>query len=211
MTIGYVGSLRNKINMEGGYKEGQTYIYQDDIEIGQKGFHYVTNIIDLYHSCFIFNENFVIFEVEILGRFKTEGYRSVTNKLKIIRILSKREIQIISKNKIEFDKKGNLIRFEDSNGNWSICEFNDNRDFIKHIHSDGRWQSWKYDSKDRWIEYKTFKGDKITNKYNNKDQLVEKKFNDSDYWKYEYDEYGNLTKEIKSHKNEVTNYIFPKV
>jgi hypothetical protein len=63
------------------FEEGQTYEHQGDISLCQSGFHFCENpfdVLDYYDLC---DSEFAAVEAE--GETKTEGSKTVTNKIKI--------------------------------------------------------------------------------------------------------------------------------
>ena len=123
------------------YEEGKTYTFKGKLQMCSTGFHFCQNPKDTlqYYS---FTKDFILMEIEALGEVITKDNKSVTDILKVTKILSKDETKILlgiiedydekgnlihSKNSSgnewwnEYDEKGNLTHFKDSNGyEWSI-------------------------------------------------------------------------------------------
>jgi hypothetical protein len=75
--------------------------------------------------------------------------------------------------KMEYDKKGNEVKFEDSKGYWEKMEYDKKGNRVKYEDSNGYWWKSEYDKKGNRVKYEDSSG----------------------YWeKREYDEKGNQVK-----------------
>lgn len=191
------------------YEVGKTYEI-DDMEMCWHGFHFcqkMEDVLEYYH----FSSNFVLLEVEALGGIETEGNKSVTNKMKVLRVVPEEEYNFDFKN-MEYDSKGNLTHFKnsggyerwnvyDSDGNMIYCEDSDGYKSWHEYDVDGNQiyckfsnihESWnEHDLNGNTICMKTANGDKTRFVYdNNGDMIYVKYFNGVERW-YEYDSKGN--------------------
>ena len=151
------------------FTEGFTYEMKGKPELCSEGFHACGNPDDVF-GYYPYNENFVLFEVEILGDF-VESYDKVcTNKMKIVRVIPFEEYNDIFVNH-KFDEYGNLIYKEESNGYWEKFEYDDYGNLIYLEDSYGFWEKSKFDEFGNEIYWE----------------------NSNNFWKKsKFDEFGNL-------------------
>ncbi len=76
------------------YKVGETYSHDGDIEVCKKGFHFCQKASDCFNY-YRFDSNNRVAEVEAMGAVKTEGDKSVTDKIRIIREIPWEELLTI--------------------------------------------------------------------------------------------------------------------
>lgn len=77
------------------YEENKIFSIDEDPVVCKSGFHYCSKLVD----CFNYYANIdshVFAEVEILGKVDSEGDKSATNKIKILRVLGRSEVNILS-------------------------------------------------------------------------------------------------------------------
>lgn len=94
--IGYKGFNQGLKCLSYTYEVGKVHEYSDKISLCAKGFHFCQKLGDVfnyYSDRPYYNHVFAV--VEALGEIKTGGNKSVTDKLKVIKILSKEEINVI--------------------------------------------------------------------------------------------------------------------
>ena len=145
------------------YEVGQTY-EMEDISICHHGFHACLKMIDtlFYYD---YKKEFVLFEVELLGEIIEEDNKLVTNKIKIVRVVSPEEY-------VDFkvDDRGNLIYHKSSDGYEWWREFDERNNEIYSKYSSG-YEWWReYDLNDNCIHYKNSHGYEYNYRYdiNNK-------------------------------------------
>jgi hypothetical protein len=192
--------------MKTGYKATYDYIcINHKFEIGhsyelshkpipcQYGFHYCVNPKDVLHY-YPIQHKFRLLEIEDLGESITEGDKSVTNKIRIIREVPKEEYYPlfgIVNNKLkfvnifgclekrEFDERNNCIYYEKSNGDWQKYTYDERNNKIRYEESGGYWVKHEYDERNNQIYYEDSNG----------------------YWdKYTYDVNNNYLKTERGHK-----------
>ena len=98
------------------YEIGNTYELREDetLEICHCGFHFCKNPIDVFGY---YSNDFLIAEVEALGDIQQEGTKYCTNKIKIVKELTKEQLK-----KLIVDDRYNTAKY-----NWGKCnsgEFN---------------------------------------------------------------------------------------
>jgi YD repeat-containing protein len=165
--IGYKGTDFNGYCKNLQYKVGETYSLDGELKICKSGFHFCKNLINVDNYYSFCNQDYEYYEIEALGNIITEGDKSVTDKIKIIRKLSKKDIEEISKNnikynefgkliyfkfnkfwlKIEYNKQGKIINFKDSQGFLYRKEYNKYGLEIWHEDSNGYFREIKYDER----------------------------------------------------------------
>ena len=69
------------------YKVGETYEHKGDISICKKGFHFCREIAKCFNY-YDFNPNNKVAEIEALGNVESDGDKSVTDKIKVVREIS---------------------------------------------------------------------------------------------------------------------------
>ena len=73
------------------YKVGETYEHKGDISICNKGFHFCRDIAKCFNY-YEFNPKNKVAEIEALGNVESDGDKSVTDKIKIVREISWEEM-----------------------------------------------------------------------------------------------------------------------
>ena len=92
------------------YVLGKTYT-SDKLKICHYGIHYCNKMEDTL-KYYDLNEKFILLEVEIMGDVETGEDKSVTNKLKVLRVVPSDEYTDSMKSKFptfEYDSSGNMI------------------------------------------------------------------------------------------------------
>jgi hypothetical protein len=91
MMKGYKGFDKNLRCRNKQYKVGRAYETKENIAVCAHGFHFCERLADV--QAYYPFRNSRVCEVEALGRVITRGNKSVTNRIRIIRELSKKEIR----------------------------------------------------------------------------------------------------------------------
>jgi len=154
------------------YEVGKIYSI-DKLEICKHGFHFCQKMEDVINYYKPFN-NFVLLEVEALGKIETDGDKSVTDKMKILRIVPKEEYNFKTY-QYEYDSFGNMIKEISPSRYVYQYEYDDFGNRIKKIHPLGDVYQYEYDE------------------FGNMIKLINPS---GDVWQYEYDAFGNMIKEI---------------
>ena len=160
------------------YKAGETYTFEDNLELCNDWFHFYKNIDDVF-EWYDYNKNkTIIFEIEALGKIIKDNNKCVTNKIKILRIIPKKEYNKLFK-RYKFDKNGNMIYEKYSDGFWIKRKYDKNNNIIYEENFDGSWTKWKYDKNSNLIFFKDSTGYWAKWKYNkNGNKIFEKNSND---------------------------------
>ena len=76
------------------YKVGETYTHDGDIDVCESGFHFCRRAADCFNY-YIFDSRNKVAEVEAIGVVKTDGDKSVTDKITIVREVEWQELLTI--------------------------------------------------------------------------------------------------------------------
>ena len=147
--IGYIVSYNGRDN-DIIYKVGGTYTYNGKISINSGGFlfyRYAKAILDTHDT---HSPNFRVFRVEVLGEVLDVDDISITDKIKVLDMVSVSEycslfggIHDINGNKIkEVCPNGNVIRYE----------YDENNNRIKKIYLSGKVHSYTYNENNKLIQ-----------------------------------------------------------
>jgi YD repeat-containing protein len=90
-----------------------------------------------------------------------------------------------------YDKKGNLIYREDSNGYWEKYEYDKKGNLIYREDSNGYWEKYEYDNQGNRIYIEDSDGYWIKYEYDNLGNRIYYENSNGDWIKREYDEQGN--------------------
>ena len=148
------------------YQVGKTYT-SDKLKICRYGMHYCNKMEDTlkYYET---NKDFILLEVEILGDVETREDKSVTNKLKVLRVVKFDEYTDNMKSRFavyEYDDRGNKISVTFPNGNKRIFEYDDRGNMISMTYADGDKHTFEYDNSGNNISATYPSGYKITYEY----------------------------------------------
>jgi len=182
----YDGKCRNLT-----YEIGKTYTYKGKLSMCNSGFHFC-NDFDSLLQYYPMKKSLKIFEIEVLGEVISEGNKSVTNKLKVIKVISLAKFKKELKNS-KFDKKNNLIHSKDSNGYERWKEYDKKNNLIHYKHSNGREEWNKYDKNNNLIYYKHSNGVEYWNEYDKNNNLIH--FKDSNGYE-EWNKYDKKNNKI---------------
>ena len=118
------------------FEVGKTYNQPGDLKICLNGFHFCKNLMDVYNY-YEKSEFTRIFEVEALGEIQTEGDKSCTNEIKILRELSASEIL-----------KAWINKNNSGNRNSGVCNSGDYNSGSRNsgISNSGNYNSGNYNS-----------------------------------------------------------------
>ena len=173
------------------YEQGKTYTFKGKLNICSTGFHYCENPVDTL-AYYPYTKDFILMEVESLGETQREGNKSVTNKLKVVKILSHEESHELIKDNITLDKNNNnKIHFKNSSGYeyWQKFDKNNNKIHFKNSSGHEYWQ--KFDKNNNKIHYKNSSGYEEWYEYDKNNNLIHtKNSNGIEYWQ-EFDKNNN--------------------
>ena len=174
------------------YQVGKTYT-SDKLKICHYGIHYCNKMEDTlwYYPT---SEKFILLEVEILGDVETKGNKSVTNKLKVLRVVPFDEYTDSMKSKFptyEYDSSGNMISKTYPDGNKYTYEYDSSGNMISKTYPSGNKYTYEYDSSGNRIGETFPSGNKYTYEYDSSGNMISKTYPDGNKYTYEYDSSGN--------------------
>ena len=187
------------------YAVGKTYT-SDKLKICYYGIHYCDNMEDTLNYYDI-DEDFILLEVEILGDVETEGNKSVTNKLKVLRVVEFDEYSDSMKPQfpvLEYDDRGNLISRTNQNGYKTYFEYDDHGNRIRVIYPDNREHTMEYDDRGNIISMSIRDDYKTTYEYDDRGNRTRLIFPDGERYSYEYDDYNNVISQTNPSGNKYT-------
>ena len=195
------------------YKVGKTYT-SDRMEICEYGFHFcqkMEDVLNYYKN----SSDFILLEVEILGKIETEGDKSVTDKLKVLRIIPFEEYTDSMKSRFpifeyderdncismtypsgekhtyEYDDRNNKISLTYSNGEKNTYEYDERNNKISATYTNGNKWTYEYDERNNMISATQLNGYKCTYEYDDRNNKISETLPDGNKWTYEYDERDN--------------------
>jgi YD repeat-containing protein len=138
------------------YEVGKTYTI-DKLKICSHGFHFCQEMKDVINY-YTPTEDFVLLEVEALGKIETKGNKSATDKLKVIRVVPKEEYTF-DVSQYEYDSFGNMIKqTTPSSGYVYQYEYDSFGNMIKRTNPSGYVYQYEYDSFGNMIKQTTPSG-----------------------------------------------------
>jgi len=201
------------------YKVGKTYT-SDRMQLCQHGFHFHQNMEDVFNY-YKPSSDFILLEVEILGKIETEGDKSVTDKLKVIRVIPEEEYTDSMKSRFpifeyderdnrisetypdgkkctfEYDERNNKISATYSNSEKYTYEYDERNNKISATYSNGNKWTYEYDDRNNMISATQPNGYKCTYEYDDRNNLISETHPNGNKWTYEYDERDNRISETR--------------
>ena len=168
------------------YQVGKTYT-SDKLKICQYGMHYCNKMEDTLNY-YDPTKDFILLEVEILGDVESEGDKSVTNKLKVLRVVQPDEYTDSMKSKFSaygYDSHGNKISETYPSGRKYTFEYDSSGNKISETSPDGYKYTFEYDSLGNTISMTYPDGRKYTYEYDSSGNRISK--TNSNGYKYTYD------------------------
>ena len=181
------------------YKVGKTYT-SDKFKICRHGMHYcnkMDNTLKYYDP----NKDFILLEVEIMGDVETEEGKSVTNKLKILRVVPPDEYTDLMKSRFpvyEYDDRGNKISMTYPCGSKYTYEYDSSGNIISETFPDGAKYTYEYDSSGNKISMTYPDGNKYTFEYDSSGNKISDTYPSGYKYTYEYDSSGNMISKTNS-------------
>lgn len=192
------------------YEVGKTYSI-NNLKICYHGFHFcqkMENVLNYYdHS-----EDFVLLEVEALGEVINEKDKSITDKIKILRVVPVEEYTFTIY-KYEYDSCGNKISETHPDGSFRKWEYDSRGNMISTtnnfmVKTESYGDTWKYeyDSRGNKISMTNSIGKGYKREYDSYGNKISEIHPDGSNWKWEYDSYGNKISETnpKGHGWKIT-------
>ena len=178
------------------YKVGKTYT-SDRMEICKHGFHFcqkMEDVLNYYNSSL----DFILLEVEILGKVVTGGDKSVTDKLKVLRVIPFEEYTDTMKSRFltyEYDERNNKISETYPSGAKTTYEYDERNNLISMTCTNGNKYTYEYDERNNKISETYPNGVKYTYEYDERNNLISMTCTNGNKYTYEYDERNNLISE----------------
>ena len=185
------------------YKVGKTYT-SDKMKMCKHGIHFCQDMKDVLYY-YNFNENFILLEIEVLGNVETDNDKSVTDKIKVLRVVPFEEYTF--KNNLpvlEYDKKGNKISETYRSGYKTTWEYDDNGNKISETYPSGDKYTWEYDDNGNKISETHPSKEKFTWEYDEKGNKISLTSRSGYKTTYEYDERGNMISQISQSGYKIT-------
>ena len=169
------------------YKIGKTYT-SDRMEICKHGFHFCQKMEDVlnYYSN---SSNFILLEVEILGKIETIQDKSVTDKLKVLRVIPFEEYTDSMKTQFstfEYNERNNLISTTYPNGDKYTFEYDERNNRISETNPYGDKYTFEYDERNNKISMTNPNGDKYTFEYDERNNKISTTYPNGDKYTFEY-------------------------
>ena len=174
------------------YEVGKTYSI-NKLEICSHGFHFCQEMNDVLNY-YKHSEDFVLLEVEALGEVINEYDKSVTDKMKVIRVVPVEEYTF-PVSKYEYDSFGNKISETRPSGNVWKYEYDSFGNMISQTNPMGSVYKYEYDSFGNKISETDPYGDVWKYDYDSFGNMISETDSDGRVWKYEYDSFGNKISE----------------
>ena len=174
------------------YKVGKTYT-SDKLQICRHGFHFCEQMEDTLKYYFP-NENFILLEVQILGKTEFVDDKGVTDKMRVIRVVPPEEYSEEMKSLIpvlQYDDKGNMISATYPSGDKFTFEYDGKGNLISQTYSSGDKSSFEYDDKGNMISQTYPTGEKSSFEYDDKGNRISATYPTGEKYAYEYDDKGN--------------------
>ena len=137
------------------YKVGKTYS-SDKMKICRHGIHYCNELKDTLNYYF-YSKDLVMLEIEVLGSIESYEDKSVTDKIKVLRVVPRDEWNVTG---LEFDERYNKISMEHSSGDKYLHEYDERDNMISVEYSNGNKHLYEYDEKDNMISVTRPSGEK---------------------------------------------------
>lgn len=198
------------------YRVGKTYT-SDKLQLCKYGFHFCRNMADTIKYYFP-EDDFVLLEIEILGKVIDSEDKSVTDKLRVLRVVPPEEYpkdmrkrfdvverdqnnRIVSrvdmfgyKTVYQYDDRGNMI-FE----NDTKMDYDDNNRLVRKTFPSGNFNTFTYDERGNKITSEERGGYRATFEYDEFNRMTKQTFGANEWHEYAYDERGNLISTINNH------------
>jgi len=175
------------------FEVGKTYTFNGELKMCSQGFHFCKNAMDT-RTYYPYNKDFVLMEIDVLGKTIDEEDKSVTNKFTVLRIIPKEEYpELIG---ITLDHNNNKIKQINPNGDTIQYQYDQNNNLIKQIYSNGVIYQYEYDQENNLVKEIRPNGDINKYEYDHNNNLVKEIRPNGDINKYEYDQENNIIKKI---------------
>jgi len=167
------------------FEVGKTYEIEGELQICKNGFHFCLKMeetINYYDPI----DKFILLEVEALGDIQHKEEKSVTNRIKILRIVPKEEYTF-KVTEYEYDDRGNKISETTPSGDKWSYKYDDRGNMISVTPPYGDKYSYEYDDRNNRISVTYSNGDKWFYEYDDRNNQISATSPNGDKWSYEYE------------------------
>ena len=181
------------------YEIDKTYSI-NNLKICSTGFHFCQSMGDVLEY-YNYDDNFVLLEVEALGKTITQDDKTVTDCIKIIRVIPKEEYTfeipepMVDHNIYEYDDRDNKISDTDSEGNKWSYEYDDRNNGISETDPWGYKYSYEYDDRNNKISMISPWGSKWSYEYDDRNNMISATAPSGCKTSWEYDDRNNKISE----------------
>ena len=172
------------------YKVGKTYT-ADMMMMCSYGIHFCQNMKDVINYYYP-TKDFILLEIDVLGNVETEDDKSVTDKIKVLRVIPPEEYTFLS---YKYDDRGNMISETTPDGDKYTYEYDDRGNMISMTYPDGSKYTFEYDDRNNKISMTYPYGRKYTYEYDDRGNKISETYPNGDNHTYEYDDRGNKISE----------------
>ena len=169
------------------YKVGKTYS-SDKMKICRYGIHYCNELKDTL-TYYPYTKDLVMLEIEVLGSIESVTDKSVTDKMKVLRVVPKDEWNVTG---LEFDDRGNRISLTCPSGNKYLNEYNERNNMISKTYPNGDKYLYEYNERNNMISSTYPNGDKHLYEYDKRDNMISSTHPSGDKYLFEYNERNNM-------------------
>lgn len=189
--------------MDQTYEVGKTYKLPEGalLRMCESGFHFCQeqkNVLEYYD----FKPEFILLEVEAIGTVLTEGDKSVTDEIRIVRIVPREEYEFMKDNVIrtkesitpyrhtwydvEYNERNQPVRGVTQTGYTEKWEYNEDGYVLRYENSEGFWLRRGYDAAGHEVRFENSVSYWEDKKYNDKGQMIEFKSSHGLHKSYTY-------------------------
>ena len=137
------------------YKVGKTYS-SDKMTICRYGIHYCNELKDTF-TYYPYSKDLVMLEIEVLGSIESDGDKSVTDKIKVLRVVPIDEWNVTG---LEFDDRGNRISETFPDGHKQLYEYDERDNMISETYPNGDKYLFEYNERNNKISQTYPNGEK---------------------------------------------------
>jgi YD repeat-containing protein len=181
------------------YEVGKTYSITS-MEMCDHGFHFcpvMSDVLEFYP----YHKDFILMEVEILGKRVIKREKGLTDKMRVVRIVPPEEYEfdIPEQEKADevtcvYDERGNVISKTYHNNIVYTYEYDDRNNVIVEGLPNGRKKFNTYDERNNLIRREDGRGYRAyTYGYDERNNKIFMKYPSGEQWAYGYDERNNNT------------------
>ena len=149
------------------YKVGKTYS-SDRMKICRYGIHYCYELKDTF-TYYPYSKDLVMLEIEVLGSIESHTNKSVTDKMKVLRVVPKDEWNVTG---FEFDERGNRISKTFPDGDKQLYEYNERNKMISSTYPNGNKYLNEYDERNNKISSTYPNGNKYLFEYDERNNKI---------------------------------------